>query len=115
MLKKYAIKRAATGANPKTVAPIAASQCEAEFIKVNGALQLSGLGRTLLFGYLKTGEIKSVLLRKRGARTGVRLVSVQSLREFLNNALEAGGGIDSERTEQARSLRAQRKEGRAAK
>ena len=43
--------------------------------------------RGLAYELIKKGLIKSVCLRKPGAKTGIRLIHVQSLRDYLNRQL----------------------------
>ncbi|MBI4024763.1 MAG: hypothetical protein HY360_07250 [Verrucomicrobia bacterium] len=52
------------------------------------ARKIFGLGRTFCYGLIAEGKIRSVVLRKRGAKTGVRLLSVDSIRDFLHHAME---------------------------
>jgi hypothetical protein len=59
-----------------------------EFLRIPDVESLYGIRRSKLYELLTTGEVKSVSLRKKGARTGVRLVSTQSLRDFLNSQME---------------------------
>jgi predicted DNA-binding transcriptional regulator AlpA len=59
-----------------------------EFLRIPDVEKLYGLRRSKLYELLTSGEVKSVTLRKKGARTGVRLVSTQSLRDFLNSQME---------------------------
>ena len=59
-----------------------------EFIRIPDVERLYGIRRSTLYGLISSGKIKSVSLRKEGSRTGVRLIAVQSLREFLNSRME---------------------------
>lgn len=58
-----------------------------EFVRVPDCERLFGLKRGLTYALIKDGVIKSVCLRRPGARTGVRLVSYHSVREYLNRQL----------------------------
>jgi len=58
-----------------------------EFLRIPDVERLYGLKRSKLYELLGTGEVKSVQLRKKGARTGVRLVSTQSIRDLLNSKM----------------------------
>jgi|GEM_PF-1680152 len=58
-----------------------------EFIRVPECERLFGLKRGLLYLLIRDAAIRSVCLRRPGARTGVRLVSYQSVREYLNRQL----------------------------
>jgi len=44
-----------------------------------------GLSRTSLYTLCKEGKVKSVVLRKRGASRGIRLVAWDSLFSFINS------------------------------
>jgi len=73
-----------------TAAPIEPSTSGSiapEFVRVPDCERLFGLKRGLLYALINDGAIKSVCLRKPGARTGVRLVSYQSVRDYLNRQL----------------------------
>jgi hypothetical protein len=76
----------------KTAAPVAPGDCDAilpEFGRIPDVTRLTGLRRGFLYGLINEGKIKSVCLRKRGAKTGVRLIHLQSVRDFLNANLES--------------------------
>jgi len=49
---------------------------------------LFGIKRGLAYLLINEGKIKSVTLRRLGNATGVRLVHVASVREYLNSLLE---------------------------
>ena len=59
-----------------------------EFLRIPDVERLFGLKRGLTYQLIGAGKIKSVSLRKKGARTGIRLVATQSLRDFLNGQME---------------------------
>lgn len=63
-----------------------------EFLEVPDVPRLFGIRRTTLYCLMKTGEIKSVLLRRPGHRSGKRLVSAVSCRDFLNREMEKQKG-----------------------
>jgi len=50
----------------------------------------SGLSRAHVHRLVKEGEVESMSLRKRGARTGVRLVSYDSLMAYIRSTGEPG-------------------------
>ena len=58
-----------------------------EFIRVHDCERLFGLKRGLIYTLLRDRVIKSVCLRRPGARTGVRLLHTQSIREALAKLL----------------------------
>ena len=69
-----------------TVEPGAAGS--PEFIRVADARRMFGLARTYCYQLIKEGKIRSACIRKRGAKTGVRLLDVSSVREFLRSQME---------------------------
>jgi len=75
-----------TASAEKTTAPIAAGESAAtlpEFGRLVDVQRLFGLKRGFTYQLINAGKIKSVCLRKRGAKTGVRLIHLQSVRDFL--------------------------------
>jgi hypothetical protein len=74
----------------KTAAPIApgATGAQPEFCRPADMPRLFGIARTYTYQLIRDGKIKSVSLRKRGARFGVRLISCDSVREFLAREME---------------------------
>lgn len=58
-----------------------------EFVRVPDCERLWGMKRGLTYALIKEGAIKSVCLRKPGAKTGVRLVHFQSVRDYLKKQL----------------------------
>lgn len=60
----------------------------AEFGRIADVERLFGLKRGLTYALIRQGKIKSVCLRKPGARTGVRLVHLASVRLLLEANLE---------------------------
>lgn len=65
----------------KTVAPINSG---AEWIRPASVPPFCGIGRSVLFELIRDGVIKSVMLRRKGASKGSRLISVASLRSYIN-------------------------------
>lgn len=59
-----------------------------EFIRVNEAVKLFGIGRGKLYEMMGAGKIKSVSLRERGSIRGTRLISYDHLKSYLENLLE---------------------------
>ena len=64
-----------------------------EFGRVPDVERIWGIKRGLLYLLIKQGDIKSAVIRRKGARTGVRLVHLQSVRDFLAKcaATQEGG------------------------
>ena len=44
-----------------------------------------GLKRSLAYELIGAGKIKSVAVKKKGSRSGIRLIDFNSVREFLRN------------------------------
>ena len=78
-----------------TAAPIepgASGSILPEFGRVPDVERLWGIKRGLLYLLIKQGDIKSAVIRRKGARTGVRLVHLQSVRDFLAKCAETQEG-----------------------
>lgn len=58
-----------------------------EFIRVPDVEKVFGIKRGHCYALISAGAVKSVCLRKPGAKTGVRLVHFQSVRDYLNGQL----------------------------
>jgi hypothetical protein len=56
-----------------------------EYIRVDKATELFGIGRTKLYSLMAEGKVKAFSLRKRGQVKGTRLISYDSLRDFIEN------------------------------
>lgn len=65
--------------------------------------KLFGPSRGWFYKGIREGWFKSVLLRQPGAKNGLRLVHVASVRDFLSSRLTEG--IEAERSERGASLR----------
>ncbi len=86
-------KKARTVGAEKTTAPVEAAVCAPvppEFGRIPDVQRIFGLKRGYIYLLINAGKIKSVCLRKRGAKTGVRLIHLQSVRDFLSAKLEGG-------------------------
>ena len=79
-----------TASADKTTATIApgASGAQPEFCRPGDMPRLFGIGRTYTYQLINEGKIKSISLRKRGTRFGVRLISCDSVREFLRSEMD---------------------------
>lgn len=85
-------KRSFTGAAAQNPVRADAPLTRPEFLRLPRAgtkCPITGLSRTGMFLLLKSGVVKSVVLRRPGASRGCRLVSYPSLVEFLR-------GLDAE-------------------
>ena len=60
------------------------------WLRVPEAVRLFGLSRSLLYEMIKARTIKSVCIRKREAKLGVRLISFSSLNDFIERAADGG-------------------------
>jgi hypothetical protein len=58
-----------------------------EFCRPSDCRHLFGLSRTFVYQLIQDQKIRSVCLRKPGARTGIRLIDVASIREFLTSQM----------------------------
>ena len=84
-----AIERATADAN-LTAAPIepgASGSSLPEFGRVPDVERLFGVKRGLCYQLIGAGTFKSVCLRKPGAKTGVRLIHLASVRDWLTSQL----------------------------
>lgn len=60
-----------------------------EWIRVPDAVHLSGLSRSKTYELIASGAIKSFSQRQRGAQRGVRLISYDSVIDYLESAYRA--------------------------
>lgn len=54
-----------------------------EFLRMKQAVAFSGVGKSTLAEAIRRGELKSHLLRKKGNVSGMRIISVAALREWI--------------------------------
>jgi hypothetical protein len=78
----------------KTTAPVRATPAhvageDPEFLDARGVEGRFSIRRSLLYELHNGGHIKSVSLRRRGQSRGKRLFSVDSIRQFLREQMEA--------------------------
>ncbi len=77
-----------------TLLPVEASlgivspRLEPEFLRVKGVELMFGTKRGKLYALINEGKIKSKTLRSRGNVRGIRLIDIQSIREFINSSEE---------------------------
>lgn len=64
---------------------------EKEWWRVSEAVAATGLSKPKIYDLANRGLIKTVSLRERGQIKGTRLISIDSLRSFLNS--RATGGV----------------------
>ena len=72
---------------PKTSAAIAPAEgaIKPEFLRLSQCEQVFGLGRSTIYRLLHDNAIHGVCLRKAGAATGIRLISFDSLKGFIES------------------------------
>lgn len=61
---------------------------EIEFGRFPDLRSRFGLARSKAYQLIAEGAIKSVVIKKRGARTGIRLIDMQSVRDFLQSNVQ---------------------------
>ncbi|MBK1854988.1 helix-turn-helix domain-containing protein [Verrucomicrobiaceae bacterium 5K15] len=59
-----------------------------EWLRIPQATQVFGIGRSKLYELIAEGKIKSVSLRKRGQTSGTRLISYDSLADYIESQLK---------------------------
>jgi hypothetical protein len=69
-------------------APIGADGLKPEWLKVNDATKIFGIGRSRLYELISEGRIKTASLRARGNVKGRRLISYDSLAEYIEGFVE---------------------------
>ena len=60
-----------------------------EWLRIPQVTQIFGLGRSKIYELLSDGEIKSVSLRKRGQMHGTRLISYDSIADYIESKVKA--------------------------
>jgi predicted site-specific integrase-resolvase len=64
------------------------SQTLPEFGRVNDVQKIFGVKRGILYRWINEGKIKSVCIREPGNQQGVRLIHLQSVREYINSQMQ---------------------------
>ena len=85
----YSDIKASNGHHP-TTAPVQWSDINSlspEFTRVPGVEKVFGIKRGVTYRKIKDGTFKSMLLREPGNQQGVRLVYLQSVRDFLHSQM----------------------------
>ena len=83
------------GEHPATIVPLIGGatrpprHIDPEFVDCKGLEAGWGIKRSLAYQLLADGKIKGVSLRRRGQSRGKRLFSVDSIRAFLREQMEA--------------------------
>jgi hypothetical protein len=60
-----------------------------EWLRVNDAVTVFGLSRPHLFKAIFLDKVKSVHVKRPGAKKGIRLIEVESLRDYIKGFAEA--------------------------
>jgi hypothetical protein len=68
--------------------PDATLNLKPEWIRVPAAVRLSGIGRSSIYELIKANRIKSFSIRKRGSQHGSRLISYDSLVDYMETAYQ---------------------------
>ncbi len=64
---------------------VSAAQQEPEWLRISDAVHRFRIGRSTLYSLIAEGLIKTALIRRRGNTTGIRLVSLDSLRAYVES------------------------------
>ena len=59
-----------------------------EFGRVNDVQKLFGIKRGILYRWIAAKKIKSVCVREPGNKQGVRLIHLQSVREYIHSQMQ---------------------------
>ncbi len=74
-----------------TTAPARAGDCTGtapEFGRIPDVTRLFGLRRGTIYNLLALGRIRGVLLRAHGAKSGIRLIDLASVRDYIRRCQE---------------------------
>ncbi len=77
--------------NDNLVAHEAVASKEWMRLPSKGRDPIFGLTRAFYYSLIERGEIRSACLRRRGALTGVRLINIESVRNYIERHTEAHG------------------------
>ena len=72
------------------------ASCEPEWMRPGVAASWVGVSRSLIYSWMNDGLIRNVSLRKRGQIKATRLVSVYSLRQFIESKASGGEQTNQE-------------------
>jgi len=74
----------------QTAAPVAPGVVAAqpEFCRPSDSRAVFGLSRSYVYGLIQKNKVRSFVLRNHGRKSGVRLVDVGSVNEYLRAAME---------------------------
>jgi hypothetical protein len=77
-------------ATPNNAGATQHGELKPEFIRPKDVPRYFGMGRTAVYELIAANKIRSVSMRKRGQRHGTRLISYDSLKNYLES-LATGG------------------------
>ena len=69
--------------------PPVQTQLRPEWLRIDAAVKLFGISRSKLYELIADRKVKSFCLRERNKIKGIRLISFDSLSEFLENEARA--------------------------
>jgi hypothetical protein len=61
-----------------------------EWVRIQTATRLYGIGRTKFYELVASGTIRSICLRNRGSSKGIRLLSADSIRHYIESSENQG-------------------------
>jgi len=62
-----------------------------EFARVDAIQQMFGLKRGTLYNLIRDGKVNSVLKKVTGRKSGIRLIEVASVRQYILSGADNGG------------------------
>ncbi len=68
---------------PQTQPLTSANSEEPEWLRISSAVRRFGIGRSTLYLLIKANAFKHCCIKRRGNITGIRLIEVASLRDYL--------------------------------
>jgi hypothetical protein len=80
MLRKLTTTAAVEAAKTRALEP--------EWCRPGDFRRTHGIGRGSIYGLMKTGKIKSCLLRVQGRLSGLRLIHIQSVRDYIASQMQ---------------------------
>jgi sugar-specific transcriptional regulator TrmB len=78
---------------PNTTPNNANTSLKPEWIRVPEAVRVSGISRSQIYELIKSQEIRSFALKERGAMKGIRLISYDSLMQYIEQMYEAANAL----------------------
>ena len=73
------------------IEPKGSGSTDPEFIRLPDLERRCGIKRGIAYRLIQQGKIKSISLRQPGAATGLRLIHLQSVRDFLHAQMNEAG------------------------